>query len=105
MSVTRRDLEQWRTIVTFITDKRTADVARGRAARGVPDEIAKRAARQIDILWAATTPEEARFAGHGRIAKMPGAKPPRFYLHVHARWWIGFNWERSNAYNVKLKER
>lgn len=91
--------------MSFFIDKRTAEIARGRAARGIPDEIAARAARQIDILSAAATLEEVRFAGHGRIAKMPGTKPPRFYLHVHARWWIGFNWERSNAYNVGLEKK
>ena len=91
--------------MTIIVEKRTARVARGRPIRGIPDEIVERAARQIDILLAAVTLEEARFGGHGRIAKMPGTKPPRFYVHVHAQWWIGFNWERSNAYNVKLEEK
>ena len=89
----------------FFFDKRTAHVARGRAARGIPSKVAVRAARQIDILSAAATLDEARFAGHGRIAKAPRTKPPRFYLHVHGRWWIGFNWERSNACSVKLEEK
>lgn len=87
----------------FFADKRTAQIARGYAVPGVPDEVAKRAARQIDIVSAAARLEETRFAGHGRIAKLPRSKPPRFYLHVHGHWWIGFNWERSNAYDVKLE--
>lgn len=91
--------------MTFFFDNRTARIARGGGARGVPNEVARRAARQIDILSAAVTLEEARFAGHGRIAKMPRTKPPRYYLHVHGQWWIGFNWERSNAYSVKLEEK
>ena len=91
--------------MTMFADKRTANVARKGRARGVPVKIAKRAARQIDILSAAAKLEEARFAGHGRIAKAPRTKPPRFQPHVDDRWWIGFNWERSNAYNIKLEEK
>jgi plasmid maintenance system killer protein len=91
--------------VIYFADKRTAELARRQVSQGIPDEVAERAVRQLDILSAAVTLEEARFAGHGRIAKMPGTKPPRFCLHVHARWWIGFNWEKSNAYNVKIEEK
>jgi antitoxin HigA-1 len=91
--------------VTFFADKRTAQVARRGAVRGVPDKVVKRAARQIDIVSAATRLQETRFAGHGRIAKLPRSKPPRFYLHVDANWWLGFNWNALMPTTSNLRRR
>jgi plasmid maintenance system killer protein len=83
----------------------TADVYFWRRVQGVPDRIALRAARQLDILAVATNLEEVRFAGHGRIAKKRRSKPPRYYIHVLGKWWIGFRWKVRDAWDVKLEER
>ncbi len=44
-------------------DERTADVFAGRSRKDVPENVAKRAARQFDILLAATKLEDCRIAG------------------------------------------
>jgi plasmid maintenance system killer protein len=85
-------------------DQRTRDVVQRRRLRHIPDDVAKRAARQLDILSAATTLQEARFAGHGRIAKKQGTGSARFYIHVHSRWWISFYWDLK-ARDVVLEKR
>lgn len=89
--------------MSFFADKFTAEVARGRHSRKVPDQVAKRALRQIDFLNAAHTIEECRHIGHGRIGKR-GEKPPRFYVHTLDQWWISFNWGPAGATEVRLEK-
>ena len=86
-------------------DAKTRDVYVVGSARNVPDHVATKAARQLDILAAASNLEEARFAGRGRIAKLPRSRPPRYYLHVVGKWWIGFEWRQGDAIDVKLEQR
>jgi plasmid maintenance system killer protein len=74
------------------------------ASKNVPEYVAAKAARQFDILAAAKTLEDARFAGHGRMSKRPGSKPARYCLHVIDRWWISFHWALYNAVDVRLEQ-
>ena len=53
-------------------DERTDDVFKGRHRKDVPDSVARRAIRQIDMLLAATKLEDCRIAGRGPGPGGPG---------------------------------
>jgi proteic killer suppression protein len=86
-------------------DKRTEDVARRRFVRRIPPEVARAAARKLDILAAAVNLQDVRIAGHGRIGKVRGSTPPMFFLQVSGQWRIRFRWDRAGAYEVKIERR
>ena len=85
-------------------DQRTDDVFNERHRRDVPENVASRAARQIDILLAATTLEECRFAGRGRIAKRPNTDPPVFSCNTEGKWWLNFQWQSGRAVSIELQD-
>lgn len=86
-------------------DIHTKRVYLGQPVKGIPANVARKAARQLDILAAAAKLEECRFAGRGRIAKLHRSRPPRYYVHVEGIWWIEFEWKLSSALDVRLEER
>jgi proteic killer suppression protein len=88
----------------FFADKRTRMVALGHNVRGVPLDVANLAARKLDILAAASNLQDARIAGHGRIAKVKGSSPARYRVHVSGTWWIEFRWDRTDAFDAKLEK-
>lgn len=87
-------------------DRRTEDVFYRRLVRGVPQEITEKSARKLDRVYAATTFDNIHRAGRaGRMARGRDQSPPRFFLHVEAHWWIGFEWVPTGAYDICLEER
>ena len=91
--------------MTQFGDQRTQAILMRLAVRNVPQEVERKAARTLNILAAAHSLQDARHAGHGRIAKEKGLGSSRLYVHVHAHWWVGFLWENSRASDIRLEER
>lgn len=91
--------------MTIFGDQRTQAVALRDAVRNVPEDVTAKAARKLDILQAACSLDDARLAGYGRVLKERASKPPRFYVHVDGRWWIGFLWAHDRAFDIRLEER
>ena len=85
-------------------DERTHEVHAGHHRKDVPDNVARRAARQIDILLAATTLNDCRIAGRGRVAKRSNTDPPVFCCNTEGQWWLIFNWQSGRAGNIELQD-
>jgi plasmid maintenance system killer protein len=85
-------------------DQRTEDVFEGRHRKDVPDNVARRAVRQIDILLAATKLEDCRIAGRGRIAKRQNIDPPIFCCNTEGQWWVTFEWRFDRAVNIRIQD-
>jgi plasmid maintenance system killer protein len=86
-------------------NKATREIYQFGATKGVPDEVARKAVRQLDIMAAATNLREVRFAGHGRLLKQLRSSPTRFHIHVLGKWWISFFWHMTDASEVRLEKR
>jgi plasmid maintenance system killer protein len=72
-------------------------------AKGVPENVARRAFRLLDILNAATNLRDVKFFV-GRMAKQRsrGRRPARLRISLGDGWWLSFEWVGESADAVKI---
>lgn len=69
----------------------------------IPTDWSDRIAQVLDILDAATTPEDVAIPGL-RFHAYPDGTQPRFAVMVSAAWRLSFAWQRGDAIDVDLEE-
>ena len=75
------------------------------SAAGVPEAIALKCSRALDIIDAAKRPVDARIAGRlHRLVKF-SEDPLKFGASLGDKWWLTFTWDRHDAIDVKLEFR
>ncbi len=69
----------------------------------IPTDWAARIAQVLDILDAATAPEDLVIPGL-QFHAYPEGRQPRFGVMVSAAWRLSFAWERGDAIDIDLEE-
>jgi len=69
----------------------------------IPTDWAKKTAQILDLLDAATTPEDLAIPGL-RFHAFPEGGQPRFGVMVSAAWRLSFAWTQGDAIDVDIEE-
>jgi proteic killer suppression protein len=86
-------------------DRVTSDLYHGISSsriRRLPSQIQSSAIQKLDILNAAQELDDLRSPPGNRLELLKGNLAGYYSIRVNAQWRIIFQWQTSNAHNVKL---
>jgi proteic killer suppression protein len=88
-------------IKTF-ADKQTQQLYLTGKARRVPPDVAKRAARKLEQVNAATRLEDLKVPPGNRLHALEGNRQGQHSISVNDQWRICFRFEDGDVYDVEL---
>ena len=88
-------------IKTF-ADKQTQQLYLTGKARRVPPDVAKRAARKLEQVNAATRVEDLKVPPGNRLHPLEGDRQGQHSISVNDQWRICFRWQGSDAFDVEI---
>lgn len=75
---------------------------KGRSAK-MDARLSARALRRLDLLNAATEPDDMNKSGCD-FHRLEGFRPPRYTVHINGPWCITFEFAEGNAYRIDLEQ-
>ena len=75
-------------------DKRTAQFANGESVKAFSG-FAKQASKRLEILNAATSPEDLRMLRSNRLEALTGDRAGQFSIRINKQWRICFRWPKE----------
>ena len=88
-------------IKTF-TDKRTAALFSGKAVKGVPSDIVRRAQRKLVMIDQAAVLEDLRIPPANHLEALKGDRAGQHSIRVNDQWRICFVWRAGDAFDVEV---
>lgn len=88
-------------IKTF-ADKQTQQLYLTGKARRVPPDVAKRAARKLEQVNAATRVEDLKVPPGNRLHSLEGDRQGQHSISVNDQWRICFRFEDGDVYDVEF---
>jgi proteic killer suppression protein len=89
-------------MIRSFRDKRTADLAAGRAPKRVPTDVAERAVRKLFLLDTVTRLEDLSVPPGNRLETLRGDRHGQHSIRVNEQWRICFAWRDGDAYDVEF---
>jgi proteic killer suppression protein len=89
-------------------DEATRDIFDGTASRkarkALPSELHGKAARLLDRLNAASTPDDLRMPKGNRLHRLTGDRAGQWSISINDRFRICFRWENTEAVDVEITD-
>lgn len=86
-------------------DKLTAELAEtGKAPKGFPADIAKRAIYKLNILHAAVELEDLRSPPGNHLEELKGGRAGQHSIRINDQWRICFLWNNGGADQVEITD-
>jgi len=89
-------------MIKSFADKRTAAIFSGRAIRGLPTQIQKRARAKLLVLDAATRLDDLRVPPGNRLEALRGDRAGQHSIRVNDQWRICFSWRDVDAWDAEI---
>jgi toxin HigB-1 len=89
-------------MIRSFRDKRTQSIASGRAPRGVPGDVARRAVVKLFLLDTVTRLEDLRVPPGNRHEALSGDRKGQHAIRVNDQWRICFVWREGEAHDVEF---
>ena len=89
-------------MIRSFRDKRTQSLASGRAPRGVPGDVSRRAVVKLFLLDTVTRLEDLRVPPGNRLEALSGDRKGQHAIRVNDQWRICFVWREGDAHDVEL---
>jgi proteic killer suppression protein len=89
-------------MIKSFRDKRTAALAGGTVPKGVPVDIARRAAVKLFLIDTVTRIEDLRVPPRNELEKLKGDRAGQHSIRVNRQWRICFVWRDGDAYEAEL---
>ncbi|NJO54296.1 MAG: type II toxin-antitoxin system RelE/ParE family toxin [Bacteroidales bacterium] len=83
-------------------DRRTEQLHRGEAPRGVPADVLGRAVRKLFLLDTVTRLEDLRVPPGNRLEALSGDRAGQHSIRVNDQWRICFVWKDGDAHDVEF---
>ena len=88
-------------IKTF-ADKRTQDLYLTGKAKRFPPDVAGRAARKLEYVDLATSPDDLTVPPGNRLHRLEGTRQGQYAIAINDQWRICFRFEDGDAYDVEV---
>ena len=89
-------------MIKSFADKQTQQLYLTGKARRVPPDVAKRAARKLEQVNAATVLEDLKVPPGNRLHPLEGDRAGQFSVSVNDQWRICFRFEDGDAFDVEF---
>lgn len=92
-------------MIKSFRDKATSDLFHGVSSsrvRRLPTQILESALYKLDILNAASTPDDLRLPPGNRLEALSGRYKGFYSIRINAQWRLIFRWQESNVYDVAI---
>ena len=89
-------------MIRSFRDKRTEDLAAGRAPKRIPRDVAERAVRKLFLLDTVTRLDDLRVPPGNRLEALGGDRRGQHSIRVNEQWRICFVWRDGDAYDVEF---
>ena len=91
-------------MIRSFRDKATETVAAGKAAKGFPADLVKRAVRKLTILDFATGLDDLRSPPGNRLEKLSGTREGQYSIRINDQWRICFIWTEAGPEQVEITD-
>ena len=88
-------------IKTF-ADRRTEELFRTGSAKNLPDDLARRALRKLDLVHVAARLSDLRVPPGNRLHPLKGNRAGHHAIAVNDQWRICFRFVDGDAYDVEF---
>jgi toxin HigB-1 len=82
--------------------RETAKIWGGRVSRAFPPDIQRRVLRKLEMIHAATDPDDLRSPPGNRLEKLQGDRAVQWSLRVNDQYRICYTWVDGQAHDVEL---
>jgi toxin HigB-1 len=89
-------------LIKSFVDKRTAVLFAGYAARGLPNQIQRRARAKLLAVDAAKQLDDLRVPPGNRLESLHGDRRGQHSIRVNDQWRICFAWREGAAWDVEI---
>jgi proteic killer suppression protein len=88
-------------IKTFAS-KETEKLFQRKASRVLPLDIQRKARQKLEILDAVERLDDLKIPPGNRLEKLSGDRESQYGIRIDQQWWICFQWENGNYYDVEI---
>ncbi len=89
-------------MIKSFKDKRTERLANGRAEKGIPADVLKRASVKLFLLDTVTSVEDLRVPPGNRLEALSGDRNGQYSIRINDQWRLCFVWSEGNAHEVEF---
>ena len=89
-------------MIKSFADKRTAAIFVGRAVRGLPIQIQRRARAKLLVIEAAGRLDDLRMPPDNWLEALRGDRQKQYSIRVNDQWRICFVWRNGEPWNVEI---
>ena len=89
-------------MIRSFRDKRTEALARGRAPRNIPADVAWRVVNKLFLLDTVTRLEDLRVPPGNRLEALSGDRRGQHAIRVNDQWRICFVWRDGDPHEVEF---
>lgn len=89
-------------MIRTFKNKRTENLAAGRAPRSMPADVARRAVTKLFLLDTVTRLDDLRVPPGNRLEALSGERRGQHSIRVNDQWRICFVWRDGDAYDVEF---
>ena len=91
-------------MIKSFRDARTQMLAAGRAPKGIPADVAKRAVAKLFLLDTVTRVDDLRVPPGNRLHRLTGDRAGQWSISVNDQWRICFIWKDGDAHDVEFTD-
>jgi proteic killer suppression protein len=89
-------------LIVSYRDKRSAEIAGGKAPKGFPPDVLQSARRKLTILNYAKSVEDLRLPPGNRLEKLKADRDGQYSIRINAQWRICFEWTEHGPDEVEI---
>jgi proteic killer suppression protein len=89
-------------VIKTFADRRTEELFRTGSAKNLPDDLARRALRKLDLVHVAARLSDLRVPPGNRLHPLKGKRAGQYAIAVNDQWRICFRYVDGDAYDVEF---
>ena len=89
-------------MIKSFRDKRTENLARGKAPKGIPPDVAKRAVNKLFLLDTVTRLEDLRAPPGNRLEALTADRRGQHAIRINDQWRLCFVWRDGDVHDVEF---
>lgn len=97
----------WELMIVSFGNRLAKDLVeeiQSKEVRGFPAELIRICRRKLNMIHAATTPEDLKIPRGNRLEALKGSRKGEYSIRVNDQWRITFRFDQGNALEVKVED-
>jgi len=89
-------------LIVSYRNKRSAEIAGGKAVKGFPSDVLASARRRLTVLNYAKSLEDLRIPPGNRLEKLKADRESQYSIRINSQWRICFRWTDQGPDDVEI---